>query len=295
MLLHRLFALCSIASFVAACGGDDENTVPPPPPGPALTQPLACYMGETKVDCDLSCVGTNTDPVRVESASYRYTGVVGDFFNQAPIAGAVVEMWLDQDPNKAPVATSTPTGPDGKYTLTLNNVPGNVRGIFKVSNANPDYTDTYAFLQSVSATGAPDRNQIGVRDLTVTLILGLFNITADPQATHIAGGANDCSGNALANGIVRLYAEPHECGGAGTELAGTIGYFDGKSFPDPNQRALNKDGLWLAANLTASGVVAEIYGLRTQGGTAELLGCGRMKLVPGSISLVATNPSLAFR
>lgn len=270
--------------FAAGCGG--SSAAPE-----TVTQPLACAtsMG-ADVACDLSCLYKPADAPAASSASYSISGVVKDFFSDEPIKDATVEVWTSGEASNTPDGKSGTTGADGAFAIAMSGVRGNVRAAFRVSNSSADYIDTYHYNVFVSADGSSASERIGVRDLTVQIILGLFNLAGDPAAGHITGRFSDCSANRVANGIMRLYAAPHECGKGGEELPVIIGYFDGEEFPDPMQRSLNKDGLFLAANVKSNQTVAEIWGSLKDGENASLLGCGPLSVAPGSISILSLDP-----
>jgi hypothetical protein len=273
-------------------GGTDSGTF--------ITEALQCDDGAGGLGpCDFSCLYTAFDPAPLAITApdtLELTGIVNDFFDNVPVMGATVEVWLDNSVELGtPDGVSGITAADGAFTISLDpaavpGLTGNVRVAYRTTINDPDYVDTYEFNEFASAADETMLERFTVPQLTVQIILGLFNLTLDPAGGQIAGAFEDCGRANVANGIVRVFSDPHVCGSAGGQLPIIIGYFDGNEYPDPNQTDLNSDGLWLGANVTAPRVVIEVWGSLTAGAPAQLVGCGPIDVEPGTIDIIDMAP-----
>jgi hypothetical protein len=268
------------------------------------TEPLQCDDGAGGLmACDFSCLYAPFDPAPAAADPLVLSGIVNDFFNNTPVAGATVEVWLDGsvEPGTAD-GTSGVTAADGAFSIMIPASMGNLRVAYRTTINDPDYVDTYEFNEFASAMGETMLERFTVPQLTVQIILGLFQLVPDAAGGQIAGAFEDCGRNNVANAIVRVYADPHACGSGGAELPIVIGYFDGNEYPDPNQTDLNSDGLWLGANVTSARVVIEVWGTLPEGsagdlfpGTdeAQLVGCGPIDVMAGTIDIIDMAPYAA--
>jgi len=279
-------------------GGTDAGT----DAGPLFTtEPLQCNDGMGGLAaCDFSCLYAPFDPAPVAVPALELSGIVNDFFDNVPVDGATVEVWLDNSVELgAADGTSGLSAVDGAFSINLTNVMGNVRVAYRTTINDPDYVDTYEFNEFAGEAGETNLERFTVPTLTVQIILGLFNLTPDAAGGQIAGAFEDCARRNVANAIVRVHADPHTCGSAGDPLQIVLGYFDGNEYPDPNQLDMNSDGLWLGANVTDPRVVIEVWGTLPEGspgdafpGTdeAQLVGCGSIDVEPGTIDIIDMAP-----
>ncbi|MEM9067648.1 MAG: hypothetical protein AAGE52_04055 [Myxococcota bacterium] len=134
-----------------------------------------------------------------------------------------------------------------------------------------------------------------VSQATLDLIPTVLGFRQVPGTALVAGTAFDCDEEPLYGTIVRIFRED------GTEVSEGMAsqdphyrYFDGDDFPKRDMPHTHADGIFTVANIPVAAdgefVFVEMWGIRTDGGELELLGCERLPLFADTISIVNMAP-----
>lgn len=269
-------------------GVDMAPDMPPPPPPPTAG------TGDDRANLaalDYSCAPT------VAPAD----GAVGDFqLNVADFqdGGAVEGLALQYFPDNVIPADGSCVAPciegttDAMGRIPVSGPEGSwyayrvVPGAAMLAGADAEFAEL--FYQNLRTPMAGFLSNIAaVRGTTINLITALLQ--RQQSGAAITGLIQDCARNPVANVRVRLFDENGEIA-YGTDPTDTADfYFDGNDLPDPDETESQVGGLFGVSSVPVppSGVVrVEVWGVLSDGGDYERLGCEEVRVGDDAISII---------
>lgn len=239
--------------------GESTMTMMMNPNAPLPNQPAAYVQSDTqveatKMDANLSCLGTFKDPAGPTAAT-PVDMTVKDFEKSTPVTGATVEVYtsLAQFNAKTPATMAGPTTADGKVTLMM--PAGFYRVIFRTT------ADPLKTIETVEFNRVwDDKERVSVSNATKGEIPGLVSVVPDDTKGVVAGDLRDCDNKPV--------------GGLLFNVTSTGGSFDGKSLtfyfldvdasttvPARSQKWTSGDGVFATLNVPPGDATLEARGL----------------------------------
>ena len=284
----------ALATLVlAACSGDDGGNKDGDPTSPE--DRFAAFINATEeVTGSFAGFTPSEDPTWLEQSvnpvtqsAFSINGLVQDFEEETPVAGASVALYTDDGVDT----------PDDSATADVNgrvSIPGLscTPATYRVtSEGGPIATKTTFKAHQVYpfpvGTTIDDAVFTSVSDVTYQLIPGILGIEVQSDLAIIAGTAfdvtrdpsaspDDDAGKIEGAQIVVYDAE----GNIPDTL--TVNYFI-ENFPVRDQEATSADGLWVAANVPPGDLTVEMWGV--VGGELVKLGATQLKSEADSINI----------
>jgi hypothetical protein len=288
---------CLLALGLAVGGCDDNGGSTDPDAGggpvPEGLGPLT-FNNEAGEDVapNLSNVGTRTAPAAGDPTETTFTVEV--FGADAPAVGAVLDFF----PNNMPTAgcedpcVSVTADDMGMATVT---VDANAWFSYRV---NAGGMGASAIIETVEVNVAQDQEDelVAIPGALFQAALAFGGLSPQPDTVTLFGPIEDADGETLENAFVRVFD------GAGNEIIGganptgvRIAYWPDAMegvdpLPSPTLEFTGNLGLYAAANLPAGELRVEVYGILTEGGGAELIGCESVMALGGVTYLLTIGP-----
>jgi hypothetical protein len=282
-------------AMVAACGGggasapDAAVDAPRPidaapldaPAGdnPGFVTPSASTTTSTG-PADWSCRGIAPVPT---TTAVALTGVALDYQNSNQIAGAMLELFVGDDPTA--LDSDGPTDNTGVYALTVPS--GTAR--YGISLTAPDYMRTLALVDPLIANDpAQARDVPAISEGVATALPAIIGITREPGTVEAVGLILDCQNRAVENAIATV---SNTSGEAAHRAGADTYYFDeGAGLPLRHDQlaATDPSGLFGIFQVEAGGTgYLQVWGIPSDGGTLELLAERPLPLIGDAVGLAA--------
>ena len=280
----------------------------PPAAAPLLGVPMEDGDGNLIDDLtmlepiDLSCRGSRTAPAAGAAASYDL--VATDFFSGSTVEGLTVNFYPDNVPTADCTGTcvSGTTNADGVFNVTATADSWYAYSVAAGSGTHEEAPADYVAATQINEPGPADGGEAAlnvVRQTTVDLITGILLINQDPANAILTGQVQDCAGRNITNARVRVFNSDGEVTLAATgRTEPREFYFGGTASPTPMRGETDTfvNGLYGAGNIPVTGdgqARVEIWGTVTEGGAPEMIGCERVDLNAGGITILNINPTRA--
>lgn len=306
--MRRLWMVGSVLSLafgIVACDGDPDpdpdSGTPEVDSGPVVTNPPPIGIGAmrtTLTAANLECRGTRSAPAAGAASSFNLfardffppnmfvEGLTIHFFPdnvvEVDCSGSCIEVTSDA------AGLAEVTGSEGGWyayrieagTATHNSIPEEYVAAVQYNEVTP------------AAAGMGTMN--AVRQSTVNTLTSLLLINQQPGTAIVTGTITDCDEESIANARVRIFDSSGEIV-LGTDRNGPKSfYFNGDAFPNANERETNVDGLYGAGNIPipANGQIrVELWGVITEGGEPEMLGCEEVGAVADGLTIINVGPT----
>jgi hypothetical protein len=244
--------------LLAGCGGDNAmmmmNPNAPLPNQPAAFVQSDTQVEATKMDANLTCLGTFKDPAG-PTAVTPVNMTVKDFEKSTAVTGATVEVYTSlADFNaKKPAAMAGPTAADGKLTLMM--PAGFYRVIFRTT-ADPAKTiETVEFNRTWD-----DKERVSVSIATKGEIPGLVSVVPDDTKGVVAGDMRDCDNKRMGGLLFNV-----TLAGSNFDAKPLTFYFldvdASTTVPARSQKWTSGDGIFATLNVPAGDATLEARGL----------------------------------
>jgi hypothetical protein len=261
--LHLL--LLALPLSLAACGDDDGGTN-----NQNTNDPLAISTSNLQAEGhapDYSCLG-QPDPALSFAVESVVTGIVQDFEEKTPVAGAVVAVYesvADVLANN-PFDESAPSAVDGSYVIS---VPANQPRLFWKNTESTSFFDTVELGDPAGMPPGPpaetSRDRLIVSNATVDTVQLTLGIARIAGRGVVSGTLYDCKRDHIRYGALRVYDGPASV--TTRTLLSTFASSNRNSFyfvdgmPSRLQAFTDPEGQFLVANLLAgSSVTVEFWG-----------------------------------
>lgn len=236
---------------------------------------------------DAVWITQTVDPAK--QAELPIGGLVEDFDEGTPVAGATVGLFLDDDTSGTPdpVAQSDASGtislPAGRscaplaYRVTTEGGPVDTKRTYKAHQV-------YPFPAGASID---DAAFVSVSDVTYQLIPGILGIEIQSDLAILAGTAYDTTRDPSqlsddpAGKIEGAQIVVYDADGNIPDTL-QVNYFV-ESFPARDLEATSADGLWVASNVPPGALRVEMWG--NVGGELVLLGASELDSEADSINI----------
>lgn len=283
-------------------GGDEDGGGPPPTPAIEIVtmrdgEGNPTEFGPADFSCSPSAPAETGDTIDftavVESFGAPGSPTVGNltvqFFpdNQIPLTSECTGSCIEVTTDAAGEATVTDV-PSSWYAYRIPAGEGDVAG------APSMFVDVVQYNEAAPSTAGDDVTLFGVAQSTQGLILSLLGTSLEEGTTVVTGQLFDCAGEPVRNAIVRVFDSSGEVELGFASTGPRAFYFNGEQFPSGRERRTNVDGLYGAANVPVPSdnqVRVELWGAPTEGGEPEMLGCERVQVNPGGITIMNIGPT----
>lgn len=309
--MHARFSRTSaaLAAFtaLAGCSGtpSDMDTGTPMadgavvfPPTPALS--VGTPSNPTASPASFACIGSATGPMPAADVSYTFQ--LRGFGSGDAVRDT--DVWFFPDN----VVRETCTGNCQEFTTdSMGNAmvtsPANGWYAYRVffhmgGSMASTYVDSVQINEPAPGPSGGSVDANAVSTATLNLIPAAITGVPRPAGTAlVAGEIRDCDDNAVRGGIIRIFTD------AGVEIlsnwedgtAPQMRYFDGEENPDDRSTFTQVDGLFASINLPApeTGIApmrVESWGVLTEGGTPQRLGCEEVGVYADGVSIVNVGP-----
>lgn len=298
----RLMMICLLAAV--GCGGgttatdsgtpnDTGSTVdtgPATDSGPAVQPALEAYDGSTPATLDLSCLGTRTVPMG--GADNMATVTLTEYLTHSPISGATLEVWTNDAPMGACAAPNCVSGMTDMMGHVALSAPAGGRIAYHITGMGTAEVLAYNFTWP--AAGTSTTSTAGFASSTISTISTLLGRTFNAAAAGAASGqVVDCMGHTVKNAEVRVFNGTTQImnGPASDRMSPIVVGLEGTS-PTTRQGGYSgSGGTFVGANVPpGDSYHVEIWGVRTAGSAAELIGCEEGRVVAGGITVLTVAP-----
>ncbi len=309
------FAVVAALALGVGCGDDDGDTtdtmtgmdmggdtpdIRPEglPPASLGSGGVGSPTAETTSPADFaSCLGTGTAPtggaevtfslqIREFQSDMAFEGLDVCFFpdNNVSLSGCTGGQMVTTD-GSGNVSVSAPEG--GWYAYRV--FPA------EMGSSSMNIQDSIQINEVTPAAGeAADANSVS--EGTLGLIPAVLGFTAVDDTALIAGTIQDCAGEPVYGGVVRMYDEAGNMFvEEGARTAPKYRYFDGDNFPSSSNQWSHVDGLYAAGNIPvpAGGAVVTVEVWGELDGEFQVIGCEEVPALPNAISIVNVGPRRA--
>ena len=275
-------------------GGDDDD---------ARTDP-GVFDSTDAVTGDWSCVGNL--PELLPGVPGVFNGLVEDFQEDDPVAGARVRIWLDNDPTGA--------NPDGEFVSDSSGAFVMEDGIVSCTPfavrvwTEFEPPETYQTFQvDVAVAGAPPFSEVLNSVAYSTYQLLPLTVGVEPEAGKgiAAGRMRDCEGDPIGGGEASVGTLDLDTGEVTDAPDYQMRYFENED-PEQNQLNISEDGLFGGMNVPPGSWNLLIWGIpqdeahcvtTTGGDVIEtdrneaycLLGFSSLEVQPDSVNIANVN------
>lgn len=276
---------------------DDANVPSTDDAAVPATPVIATGERSAPEPADITCVGTNTAPSAGAGVAGTVTFTALGVPSAFPVAngavqvfpGAVVRAACDGD------CVSGTTSATGTLDATL---PSGGWFGYRMAAAGTGSSSSVPVVGQFYTWGSEPSGNVTVTAISSTvaeIIAGQLNRTLEATTSAVSGSVRDCDGAEIANVRVRFYRGDTEIvsgSNSDTTTPRITGLGDG-AVPSPNASGLTGYLGRFAGVVPAAGgtIRVEAWGVTTEGGEAELIGCEEV-LVEGSTITVAVIPAL---
>ena len=247
--LHILALSLLLALPLVGCGPTDDDDAADDDDGPDTIDP-GDFDSSEAVTGDWSCVGSSAELVAGEAGALD--GLVEDFQDDIPVAGARVRLWLDNDPTgSAAEALEAVSDSEGRFSFDIS------EGILACSPfaarvwTEFDPPETYqTFQNNLIVSGEPPFAQsfTSVSYATYQLLPLTVGVEPQPGQGIAAGRVTDCVGEPIANAEAAV-GNIDWITGEFTEAEGyAMRYFENED-PAHDQLWTSADGLFGGMNV----------------------------------------------
>ena len=273
----------ALGLMLAGCGGGgtatsgDMATLPPP----AVFTQANTSDPATKMPANFGC-GTKVDPPAPTTPTTQMV-IVDDFQTNAPVAGAVVEVYGSMDALKAgtPAATSAPTDNKGQTMLTV--PAGSYRVIYRTTGG-PDTIETLELDRAYD-----DHARVLVSKATKAAIPGLVQVVQADGMGVIGGSLRDCDEKEV--GGVSVMTTPPS--GSFDAAANTFYFVDvggGTTVPVRAQKWTTGEGVFAVLNVPPGDVSVAARGALGESAALSTLSAATVPVRANAVTVIQLEP-----
>ena len=262
---------------------------PPPPVGTGEEgMPLAA--------ADYSCRGSVTAPAG--GADVTFTATAEDFQSGMIVEGLTVHFFPDNTVVDGCTGSCQmlTTDASGQASVTAPEGGWYAYRIVGGEATHNSVAETFVTAIQVNEAAAEAGGEVtlnAVRQTTVNLLTSVAIIQPQPGTATLSGQIADCAGDAVANARIRVFDSTGAMVELGSRSTGPkVAYFNGAgTLPDTTATESSVSGLYALGNIPTGAVRVETWGVVSEGGDMEMLGCERVEAVADGITIINVGPT----